>query len=218
MLLQSRPFRRLRFSEAERDSPSKLTSIAQELSTNMPTPRMILLFCLIAAAAMSRLLPHPENMTPITAMALFAAAYLPSRRLSLGLPLAAMFVGDVILYATRDAAYQSVMIPMTACVYLAFAVIGLLGRWLQTTKSPARVVGMATLGSVLFFLLTNFGVWAVFTESYPRTVSGLVDCYILGLPFFRNALLGDLGYTAILFGGFALLERTVPQMRTANAS
>lgn len=184
----------------------------------MPITRLILLFCLIVVAALSRLLPHPENMTPITAMTLFAAAYLPTRRLSFGLPLAAMLVGDVILYATRDAAYQGVMIPMTVCVYLAIVVIGALGRWLQTNKSLARVTGLATLGSVLFFVLTNFGVWAVFTEVYPRTLTGLFDCYIAGLPFFRNALIGDLGYTALLFGGFALLERTVPQVRVASAT
>ena len=111
----------------------------------MPTPRVTLLICLIVAAALSRLLPHPENMTPITAMALFAAAYLPSRRLSLGLPLAAMLLGDIVLYATRDAEYQSVMLPMTACVYLAIIVIGSLGRLLQTKKSLARVAGTATL-------------------------------------------------------------------------
>ena len=184
----------------------------------MPTSRVILLISLVVAAALSRLLPHPENMTPITAMVLFAAAYLPGRRLSLGLPLAAMLLGDVILYATRDAAYQSVMLPLTACVYLSIVAIGCLGRWLQTKKSLARVAGMATLGSVLFFVLTNFGVWAVFTEAYPRTLAGLLDCYVLGLPFFRNALIGDLGYTAMLFGGFALLERAVPQVRVANAA
>ena len=184
----------------------------------MPTPRVILLMSLIVAAALSRLLPHPENMTPITAMALFAAANLPDRRLSFGLPLAAMLIGDIVLYVTRDAAYQNVMLPMTACVYLSIVLIGCLGRWLQTKKTMARILGTATLGSILFFLLTNFGVWVVFADEYPRTLSGLLDCYIAGLPFFRNALIGDLGYTGLLFGGFTLLEQAVPQVRTASAT
>jgi hypothetical protein len=66
--------------------------------------------------------------------------------------------------------------------------------------------------SVLFFVLTNFGVWA-FDALYPKTLEGLMACYVAAIPFFRNTLLGDLSYTVVLFGGFALLERRIPVLR-----
>jgi hypothetical protein len=71
----------------------------------------------------------------------------------------------------------------------------------------------------LFFLVTNFAVWAGNAgHAYPRTAAGLAECYTLGIPFFRNTLLGDAAYATILFGGLALLESAVSWMRARTKS
>jgi hypothetical protein len=75
-----------------------------------------------------------------------------------------------------------------------------------------RVGGAAVASSVLFFLITNFGTWTL-SGMYPMTASGLAACYVAAIPFFQNTIAGDLFYSGLLFGGFALLERAVPALR-----
>lgn len=189
----------------------------------MPTPRVCLMVVLVLVAAFARLLPHVHNLAPVTAVTLFAAAYLPSRRWSVLLPLLAMFLSDVVLYATKDVAYQTEAVSNMLFVYSAFAGIALLGQWLRRRVTVGRVVGTALSGSVLFFLVTNLGAWWMLSQTlstgepaiYERTLTGLLNSYVAGLPFAQGTFLGDLIYTAGLFGGFALLERTVPQLQTA---
>lgn len=188
----------------------------------MPTPRVFLLIVLILAAAFARLMPHMQNnVAPITALALFAAAYLPSRRWSVLLPLTAMFLSDVVLYATKDVAYRDQAVSNMLFVYSTFAVIAVMGQWLRRRVTVGRVIGTTLAGSVVFFLITNFGAWLALSQPlsateppmYSRTLSGLIDCYIAGVPFFRGTFIGDMVYTAVLFGGFALLEQIVPQLK-----
>ena len=187
----------------------------------MPTPRLFLLIVLILSAAFARLVPHMHNAAPVAAMTLFAAAYLPSRRWSVLLPLAAMFLSDAVLYATKDVAYRDQAVSNMLFVYSTFAVIALLGQWLRQRVTIGRVIGTTLAGSAVFFLITNFGAWlslslplsATQPATYSRTLSGLINCYIAGVPFFRGTFVGDLVYSAVLFGGFALLEQFVPQLK-----
>jgi hypothetical protein len=79
--------------------------------------------------------------------------------------------------------------------------------------TPFTVAGAAIASSVLFFLVTNFGTWAT-GELYPQTLAGLAACYVAAIPFFQNTLAGDLFFSAVLFGGFALLEWRVPVLRS----
>ncbi|MDR7483370.1 MAG: DUF6580 family putative transport protein [Armatimonadota bacterium] len=160
--------------------------------------RWIVIAGLIAAAAASRLLPHPPNATPIAAMALFGGAHLADRRLALLLPLAAMLASDLVLGLHA-------LLPV---VYGAFALIVWIGTRLAGRITPVRVAGATLAGSVLFFVVTNVGVWAL-GGLYPRTAAGLVAAYVAAVPFFRNMLLGDAAYALLLFGGYALLERTL---------
>lgn len=150
-------------------------------------------------------------------MTLFAAAYLPNRRWSLLLPLAAMFLSDVVLYATKDVAYREQAVSNMLFVYSTFAVIALLGQSLRQRVTIGRVIGTTLAGSAVFFLITNFGAWLSLSATepamYSRTLSGLMNCYIAGVPFFRGTFVGDLVYSAVLFGGFALLEQAVPQLK-----
>lgn len=199
-----------------RRNPTRFDLVTlQEYSTDMPTPRVLMLIVLVFAAASARLLPHLHNLAPMTAVTLFAAAYLPSRRWSVFLPLVAMFLSDVVLYATKDVAYRDQALSNMLFVYPAFAVVAGLGQWLRGRVTVGRAIGTALACSVVFFLITNFGAWLTLSRMtppmYSQTFSGLIDCYIAGVPFFRGTFAGDLLYTAALFGGIALLERRAPQ-------
>ncbi len=170
------------------------------------TPRLLALLSAIVAAAAMRLVPHPPNFTPIGAMALFSAAYLGRRALAFVAPLGALLLSDLVL-----GFYHGV-----ATVYASVALIVLIG-WIALSRvSPLRVGTAAILSSVLFFVITNFGMW-LFSGFYPLTTAGLAACYVAAIPFFQNTVAGDLFYSAVLFGGFALLERTVPTLRPQAA-
>jgi len=162
----------------------------------------MLIITMILAAAASRLIPHPPNMTAVTAMALFGGAMLADRRLAFAVPLCALFLSDLLL-GFHDQMFV---------VYGSFALIVCFGLWLQKHGSPATIAGAAIVSSLLFFATTNFGVWAL-DRMYPHTLAGLIACYTAALPFLRNTLAGDLFYVLILFGGFALLERQFPKLQ-----
>ena len=172
----------------------------------MLNPRWVVLVAIIAAAALSRLTPHPPNMTPVTAVALFGGAYFSDRRLAFLVPLTALFLSDLVLGFPRH----------MEVTYLSFAAIAWLGQWLSRNRSAPRVAGAALASSLLFYLTSNFGVW-FFGSLYPFTLHGLVACYVAAIPFFWNTLGGDLIYTALLFGGFRLLERRFSTLRETLA-
>jgi hypothetical protein len=164
--------------------------------------RPLALVAVILLAAASRLLPHPPNFTPIGAIALFGGAHLRERWLAFIVPLAAMALSDLIIGWHQ-------LVPL---VYGSFALTVVIGMWLRDRKTVWPITGAALASSVLFFILTNFGVWAS-GSMYPKTLPGLVAAYVAAIPFFRNTVTGDLFYTAVLFGGFGLLERLVPELR-----
>jgi hypothetical protein len=168
--------------------------------------RLAALLSAILVAAALRLLPHPPNFTPIGAMALFGGAYLGRRGLAFVAPLAAMLLSDAIL------GFHSGML----FVYASVALIVLIGWFVGQRISPLRVGTAALASSVLFFVITNFGTWLL-SGMYPLTVSGLAACYVAAIPFFQNTVAGDLVYSALLFGGFAVLERAVPTLRLRPA-
>lgn len=159
---------------------------------------MKLVLVLIGLALAARLLPHPDNFTPLLAVALFSGAMLPGRAGYI-VPLAAMFASDMLIGYPFDLA--------SPVVYASLAAGVLLGRRLESGRTLARTVGSALAGSVLFFVATNFAVWAMPGGMYAHTVQGLVDCYTLALPFFRNGLAGDLFWSVALFGAYDLARR-----------
>lgn len=148
-----------------------------------------------------RLLPHTPNFAPIAAISLFAGVYL-SRKTALVLPLAAMIISDIFLgfYETK----------LMLFVYGSFLLNVILGFWVKKRKKWPTIFGSSLLGSLLFFLLTNFAVWA-FTAWYPPTFAGLIQSYVMALPFFRNTLLGDIFYTVLFFGAYEAVEIWIHQ-------
>ena len=165
-----------------------------------PRLRLTLLTLTVIVAVLSRVIPHPWNLTPVGALALFAGARFADRRLALLLPMAVLFAGDLFIGLHE-------LIPV---VYASFAIIVLLGRALRSRESVVATAAVTLLGSVQFFVITNLGSWWVFN---PHTLAGLTECYVAAIPYFRHTLLGDGLFVAILFGAWALLERGFPALR-----
>jgi hypothetical protein len=167
--------------------------------------RLIALLLAIAAAAALRLVPHPPNFSPIDAMALFSGAYIGRRVLAFAAPVAALLLSDLVLGFYSGMLFQ----------YGAVVVIVLLGVIALSRVTVLRLAGTALVGSALFFVISNFGVWAV-SGMYAHSLAGLGACYVAAIPFFQNTLAGDLFYTMLLFGGFALAEQFVPRLRAGE--
>ena len=130
-------------------------------------------------------------------MALFSGAFLGRRAMAFAAPLGALLLSDLVLgfYPGMNFVYASV----------ASHRADRLGAVFPGARRCA-IGGAALASSVLFFVLTNFGMW-LFSGIYPRTSAGLAACYVAAIPFFQNSVAGDLFYAALLFGGFALAER-----------
>jgi hypothetical protein len=97
-------------------------------------------------------------------------------------------------------------------VYLTIAALSVLGFGLRDRISALRVGSYSLAGALIFFLVTNFGVWYG-SAFFPQTVAGLAAAYTAGLPFFQNGLLGTLFYATVLFGGYELLKQRLPEIR-----
>ena len=164
-----------------------MIEIARSMFTLSKKEKVLFSFVLIAA--LTRLVPHPPNFAPITAMSLFAGAYFTRKQLAFIVPLLTMLISDLFL------GFYTISI----FVYLSFAVITWLGQQ-KNSVTPKLVL----LGSVLFFLISNLGVWLLY---YPKTFDGLVSCFALAVPFFATSLLGDIFYSLILVFGFSAISR-----------
>lgn len=168
----------------------------------MSRQRLILIAAMVFVVAMFRVLPHLPNFTPVAAMALFGGAVLKDKRWAMGIPLLAMFLSDWII------GFHT----LAPLIYLSFIVIVFMGTFLAERRRMLPVGLVATGAATFFFVVSNLGVWAV-GGLYPRTLDGLLACYVAALPFFQNTLMGTLGYSVLLFGGLWLLEKGLPRFR-----
>ena len=157
---------------------------------NFQFSNLLFAVVVILIAALMRLLPHPANVAPIAAMALFGGVYL-DKKYAFILPLSAMLLSDVFLGVHNTMLF----------VYASFLLTVGIGTLIKRHKTIGAVFLASFASSALFFLITNFGVWLA-GNLYPKTVDGLLQSYAMGLPFFRNTFLGDLLYTGLLFGGY----------------
>ncbi len=156
----------------------------------------LLALCLICAGIALRVAPHPSNFTPVTAIALFGGVTL-NPLISLTVPLIVMIASD--LWIGPHELYW--------LTWGLFVVVSLLGVLLRN-RVKLGTLFFGTIGaSVLFFIGSNLGVF-IFQNMYPKTAAGLVQCFVMALPFFRNSLAGDLFYSAVFFGIFAAFKKT----------
>lgn len=181
--------------------------------------RTIIIVALVLAAAASRVIPHPYNFTPMGAMALFGAAHLGRNAWAVAIPLLGIWLSDLLL---NNFVYNHHLDGFTLLYegwywpYGTFALIAVLGMFTLRKVTVPRILGSSLAASVLFFLITNLACWPGNT-AYAQDASGLVACYVAGLPFFGGTLMGDLFYSAVLFGGFAFLQQRFPALRTVSA-
>jgi hypothetical protein len=182
----------------------------------MKDPRAWFVLTLIVVAAASRLVPHPPNVTPLAAVALFGGATFERRWTAFLVPLAALLLSDLLLQAGYLAGWQPNpgFYPGQWVVYTGFVLTATIGVLIRRDRGVLAITLAAVAGSSIFFLLTNFAVW-MSGLMYPRTAAGLRLCYETALPFLRNSLLGDLAYCLCLFG--ALAEARFPVLRSSGA-
>ncbi len=150
---------------------------------------------LIGLGASSRLLPHPANVVPIGAIALFAGLYMP-RRIAIVATLLPMLLSDMII----GFYHWQMMISVYGC----FAISIYIGSLIKQ-KTLQNVVGATLAGSIIFFGVTNAAVWA-FGSMYAKTFTGLMESHTMALPFFRNSLIGDLFFVGILVGSMEAIK------------
>jgi hypothetical protein len=178
------------------------------------TPRFFVVLSVIIVAALLRLLPHWPNLTPIAAMALFAGTYIDKKQYAFAIPLAAMFVSDLIIGLHAN----------ILAVYIGFSITVLIGMAIRRRVNVGSVILASLMSAVVFFLITNFSSWLVDRlyphPMYPQTFTGLLECYGMGLAFFRdftqgisfflNDVIGTLFYSAVFYGAFYLTEMRFP--------
>ncbi|MBW8048939.1 MAG: hypothetical protein FVQ77_01085 [Cytophagales bacterium] len=182
---------------------------------------------IIVLAAISRLIPHPPNFTPIAAMALFGGAYFSKKSYAFIVPLIAMLISDMLImrfvYAHISTIPEYFISSATVSVYISFALIVLVGMMLRNNVRPLPIIGAALSSSVLFFLITNFAVWLGSTY-YPQNLPGLIACYGAAIPFYRgeifgsfffNTVMGDLFFVGVLFGSFEVAKYRFPVLAKA---
>ncbi len=181
--------------------------------------RTVIIVTILFSAVFMRLVPHIPNFAPVTAAALFGAAYLP-KKYALLLPLLAIALSDYLLLYINPFSPNIVnfshLQPLSALihdttvwVWASFMVSGLFGLALRKKRGALRIGSLTLLASLQFYAITNFGVWAA--GAYARDVSGLLSSYVAGLPFLRWTLLGDFIYVASFFGLYALVTHQSKQ-------
>ena len=169
------------------------------------TPKLKFLLALIGVVALVRLLFHPFNFTPVGAIALFAGCYFTDKRQAFLLPLIPLLVSDILLELIDGSGFYPDMI----FVYGSFALVTCIGFLLRGREQRQTIMVASLVSSIMFFFITNFGTWLM-TDIYPKSGSGLMNCYIAGIPFFKGTVMGDLFYNTVLFASYALARWRFP--------
>ena len=156
---------------------------------------ILFVLVLVLFAAFSRLVPHAPNFTPVISIALFAGAYL-KKRFAFLVPAAALLLSDAVIGFYGFSSMAS--------VYGTTLLIVAIGLMLEKKLSAGRILGLSLVGATIFFIITNFAVWALPGSMYPMTLAGLAECYVMAIPFFGNTVLSTLFYSAVMFGAYEL--------------
>lgn len=166
------------------------------------SPRFIVITLLIIAAALTRALPyfipHIWNFTAVGALAIFAGAHFSDKRIAFIIPLAAMAVSDLFIGNGFSLLVYIGFIAMVACGFL-----------IRNKVNTTNVALASFISAAVFYLITNFSFFYS-VSLYPRNLSGILASYAAGLPFFRNMLIGNMVFSAVLFGSFYLLSKRYP--------
>ena len=150
--------------------------------------KIVLFFYFVGFIALSRVIPHPPNFTPVIAIAVFMPYLTRSLYSAMLVPLSAMFVSDLYLgfHSSMFWVYTSILLGTTLSQYT-----------ISMKKTYVHLGSNALLSSTIFFIVTNFAVW-MSGSMYPLTIDGLLLCYTMAIPFFGNTLAGTLFYVSLL--------------------
>ena len=150
--------------------------------------KIVLFFYLVGLIALSRIIPHPPNFTPVLAMAVFMPYLTRDLYSAMLVPLSAMFVSDLYLglHSSMFWIYTSILLGTALSHYT-----------MSMKKTYVHLGSNALLSSTIFFIVTNFAVW-MSGSMYPLTIDGLLLCYTMAIPFFGNTLAGTLFYVSLL--------------------
>jgi len=164
---------------------------------------------LVFVAVVSRLIPHLDNLTALTAVSVFAGVQARNQKMLLLVPFFAMFLSDLVLnniiYAEHTNGFLAIS-KSALFLYTPYLLLGLLSMGSLRKIKLTGVLGMGTLGALLFFAISNFGVWAT-GSMYPKSAAGLMLAYEAAIPFLRNELLGTLLYGTSLYGVYYTLRQ-----------
>ena len=166
--------------------------------------KVILICAIIFLVSLTRIFPHPPNFTPILALAIFGGAYLPNRITAISLPIISMFISDLII------GFHSQIFT----VYAAIILLSILGH-LMKTKNFKNFAITGFTGSLIFFIITNFSVW-LGGSLYPLTIDGIIQCYIMAIPFFHNTLISTMLFLTILFFGYTFAEKKISNLKIST--
>ena len=171
----------------------------------MKKEQIIYISLLLIGTSLLRFIPHPPNMTPIIAIGILSVTCFQSRLFQFGFPLFIMIITDAII------GFHT-LIPV---VYLSIIVASLSGFILKHKYSIINGLGCSLLSSILFFTISNFGVWAI-GNLYPKTLTGLIHCYIAAIPFFHNTVISTSVIIIAILSTTKLLERNLTKLPNTN--
>ena len=180
--------------------------------------KIILILSLLIIGVVGRLVPHPPNVTPIIAIALLAAHAFKNKWIAILIPLTGMWISDLMINNYLYAGYYDKFVFFSngsLWIYGAILLAVLIGKVLIRSIKLSTVFLSSFSASFFFFIITNFGVW-LSNMMYPKSLLGLIECYTLAIPFFGNALIGDLIYSVVLFTSYSLVFSNRFELNTAG--
>lgn len=185
------------------------------MDNNKITLRFTILVSLILLAAFSRIIPHMPNFSPLGAIGLFGAAYFQKKWQMFLIPIAATWLSDLFINNVIYAQYNPSFVWFYEGFYWqygSYLLITIAGIFMLKKVNTPKVITAAFTSTAIFFIVSNFGVW-LGSGFYAQNFGGLMNCYVAAIPFLKGTLLGDLVYSGILFGTFALAQRQFPALR-----
>ena len=181
--------------------------------------KLLLIVLFITIIFLGRILPHPYNFTPLIAVTLLSIYSISNKFLAIIIPVVGFWLSDLFMnnhiyagYFADFTVFNSGMI----WTYGAIVLVALMGSSFLNQITTGKVVLASLSGSTIFYLISNFGVWA-FSPMYAKTLAGVVQCYSLALPFYGTSLMGDLVYCALLFGAYQLVFFKIPNFLTLQS-
>ena len=172
-------------------------------------------FLIVLIIAGSRLIPHTDNFVPVFAMILFAAVHLRNKLQAIIISVSALWISDLYInnWGKYSQYHDEFVLFSSPLNYLAYILIAVISIYLfRKTISIQKVFGSSILVGIVFFIVSNFGVW-INGSMYPMTFDGLISCYIAGIPFFRATLASNIFFSFVMFGGYYLLQKEISTLK-----